>query len=202
MGYSDLTSLLLYLQRQCHLVTFHGPVVAGDLRQDSAPMVHQQLLGLLTGDAQAMQPATYGFDQLTVLQPGEATGHLIGGCLSLVVCTIGTPWQPQTQDAILFLEDRGERLYAVDRMLTHLRLSGALDGVRGIVFGTLEPVPADRKRDYGMAEVIGDVLADLDIPILCDFPAGHASHPLTLPFGTQVAIRDGQLILCESPVAG
>lgn len=196
LGYSDLTSLLLYFQH-CGLVTFHGPVVAGDLRRDSDPAILRQLKGTLMGDDKAMQPLT---QHTTALRPGNAEGRLLGGCLSLVVCTIGTPFQPDTRDTILFLEDRGERLYAIDRMLTYLRLTGVFDGVRGLVFGSLDPVAADRDRPYGMTDVILDVLGDMDVPILVNFPAGHCPQPLTLPFGIQAAIRGNRLLLCESPV--
>ena len=91
--------------------------------------------------------------------------------LSLVVCTIGTPFQPDMRDTILFLEDRGERLYAIDRMLTYQKLAGVFEGVRGLVFGSLDPVAADRDRPYDMTDVILDVLGDMDVPILTNFPA-------------------------------
>jgi muramoyltetrapeptide carboxypeptidase len=200
MGYSDLTSLLLYLYSRCRLVTFHGPVVAGDLHADLEPAILHQLKGVLSGDDDAMQPPAQFLETLTVLRPGEAEGHLLGGCLSLFVCSIGTPFQPQTQGSILFFEDRGERLYAIDRMLTYLKLSGVFAGVRGIVFGNIEPVQADHDQPYSMPEVILDVLDDLDMPILYGFPAGHCAQPLTLPFGVRAAIRQGRLVLCESPV--
>lgn len=199
LGYSDLTSLLLYFQH-CGLVTFHGPVVAGDLRRDSDPAILRQLKGVLMGDDKAMQPPTQHATALTALRSGNAEGRLLGGCLSLVVCTIGTPFQPDMRDTILFLEDRGERLYAIDRMLTYLKLAGVFEGVRGLVFGSLDPVAADRDRPYGMTDVILDVLGDMDVPILANFPAGHCPQPLTLPFGVQAAIRDNRLLLCESPV--
>lgn len=200
VGSSDLTSLLLYLSSRCRLVTFHGPVVAGELRHGLQPAVQRQLKGILGGDATAMQPPASRLETLTVLRAGEAEGRLLGGCLSLFVCAIGTAFQPQTRGTILFLEDRGERLYAVDRMLTYLRLAGVFEGVRGVVFGSIECVEADRHLPYGMQEVILDVLGDLRIPLLYGFPAGHCQQPLTLPFGVQAAIRQGCLVLCESPV--
>ena len=200
VGYSDLTSLLLYLYSQCQLVTLHGPVVAGNLHPGLEPGVLRQLKGLLTGDTVAMQPPAERLMGLTVLRHGSAEGCLLGGCLSLLVCAVGTPFQPQTQDTILFLEDRGERLYAIDRMLTYLKLAGVLQGVRGVVFGRIECVEADRHLPYGMEDVILDVLGDLGIPILYGFPADHGPQSLTLPFGVRVAIRGGQLVLCESPV--
>src|SRR5215831_14346296 len=201
MGSSDLTTLLLYLYSQCQFVTLHGPVVAGSLPGLDA-VVLRQLKGLLTGDVLAMQPPAERLMELTVLRPGSATGRLLGGCLSLLVCAVGTPFQPQTQDTILFLEDRGERLYAIDRMLTSLKLAGVLQGVRGLVFGRIERVEADSHLPYGVEDVILDVLGDLGIPILYGFPADHGPQPLTLPFGVQAAIRGGQLVLCESPVVG
>lgn len=200
MGYSDLTSLLLYLYTQCGLVTLHGPVVAKDIHPALAPAVQRQIKGILMGDDDAMQPPECLMQGLTVLSPGEAEGHLLGGCLSLLVCAAGTPFLPDMREAILFLEDRGERLYAIDRMLTALRLAGVFAGVRGLVFGSLEPDEVDRQRPYRVQEIILDVLGDMPMPILSGFPAGHCSYPLALPFGTRVAIRKGRLVLCEAPV--
>ena len=200
VGYSDLTTLLLYLYSQCHLVTLHGPVVVGDLHPGLEPGMLRQLQGILTGDEAAMQPPAEYLDSLTVLRAGEAEGRLLSCCLSLLVCAVGTPFQPQTRDTIVFLEDRGERLYAIDRMLTYLKLAGVLQGVRGLVFGQIERVAADRHLSYGMEDIIMDVLGDLEVPILYGFPAGHCPQPLTLPFGVRVAIRGGRLVLCESPV--
>jgi muramoyltetrapeptide carboxypeptidase len=200
MGYSDLTSLLCYLDVRCGLAALHGPVVCGDLRPELSPAVRQQLLGVLIGDMEAMQPPASCQDGLTVLHAGEAEGRLLGGCLSVFACAIGTPFQPRTRGAILFLEDSGERLYAVDRLLTTLKLSGLLQGVRGLVFGHMDRVEADAELPYDAKDVIVDVLDDLGIPILYGFPSGHCPQPLTLPFGVRAAIRGGRLVLCESPV--
>ena len=201
MGYSDLTSLLCYLNARCGLAALHGPVVCGDLRHELDAAVRRQLKGVLTGDLDAMQPPAACQDALTVLRSGDAEGRLLGGCLSVFACAIGTPFQPCTRDAILFLEDKGERLYAIDRLLTTLKLSGLLQDVRGLVFGNFERVEADAHLSYDAKDVILDVLHDLDVPILYGFPSGHCPQPLTLPFGVGAAIRGGRLVLCESPVA-
>jgi muramoyltetrapeptide carboxypeptidase len=200
MGYSDLTSLLLYLHTQCGLVTLHGPVVAKDIHPALSIAAQRQMKGILMGDEAAMQPPECFMQGLAMLSPGEAEGDLLGGCLSLLVCATGTPFQPDMQGRILFLEDRGERLYAIDRMLTALRLAGLFNGVRGILFGHFEPAAVDRDQPYGIQEIILDVLGDLQVPILYGFPAGHCHSPVTLPFGTRVAIRKGRLVLCETPV--
>lgn len=200
MGYSDLTSLLCYLDARCGLAALHGPVVCGELGREFSAAARRQLMGVLTGDVEAMQPPDTCQEALTVLRPGDAEGRLLGGCLSVFACAVGTPFQPRTQDAILFLEDRGERLYAIDRLLTSLRLSGVFRGVRGLVFGRFERVEADACLSYGAKDVIFDVLGDLEIPILYGFPSGHCPQPLTLPFGVGAAIRGGRLVFCESPV--
>lgn len=198
MGYSDLTTLLLYLYSQCRMAALHGPVVAGDLRHTLAPAMQRQLKGCLLGDLEAMQPPSQHLRGLTVLRPGNAEGILVGGCLSLLVCALGTPYQPVLDGTLLFLEDRGERLYRMDRMLTHLKLSGALHGVRGLVFGRVERVAADQALPYAMEDIILDVLGDLDLPILYGFPAGHCDHPVTLPCGMRAAITEGRLIFQEA----
>lgn len=200
MGYSDLTSLLCFLDACCGLATLHGPVVCGDLRHELDLAARRQLMGVLTGDVEAMQPPDACQDGLTVLNAGDAEGRLLGGCLSVFACAVGTPFQPCTRDAILFLEDRGERLYAIDRLLTSMKLSGLFQGVRGLVFGRFDRVNADAHLPYDAKDVIVDVLGDLGIPILYGFPSGHCSQPLTLPFGVRAAIRGGRLVFCESPV--
>ena len=200
LGYSDVTSLLLYFYSRCHLVTFHGPAVAGDLHRGTEDDVLRQLKGVLSGDEVAMQAPAHHPTSLTVIRPGEAAGRLIGGCLSLFVCSIGTPFQPDLYDTILFLEDRNERFYAIDRMLTYLKLCGTFAGVRGVIFGHIEPMSADRDHPYGVVDVIADVLGDLNIPILYGFPAGHGPQPLTLPFGVEAVIRENRLVLSASAV--
>jgi muramoyltetrapeptide carboxypeptidase len=135
--------------------------VAGDLHRGIEDAVLRQLKGVLTGDEAAMQAPAHHPVSLTVIRPGEAAGRLLGGCLSLFVCSIGTPFQPDLYDTILFLEDRNERYYAIDRMLTYLKLCGAFEGVRGLVFGCIDPMPADRHHPYDVVDVIADVLGDL-----------------------------------------
>src|SRR3989449_5656171 len=200
VGSSAPTTFLISLYSQCPIVSLHGPVVVGDLHSGLEPGMLRQLQGILTGDEAAMQPPAAYLNNLTVLRAGEAEGRLLSCCLSLLVCTVGTPFQPQTRGTLVFLEDRGERLYAIDRMLTYLKLAGVLQGVRGLVFGQIERVTADRHLSYGIEDIILDVLGDLEVPILYGFPAGHCAQPLTLPFGVQAAIRGGRLVLCESPV--
>jgi muramoyltetrapeptide carboxypeptidase len=177
VGYSDITSLLMYVQQHWGWVTFHGPVVAKDIGDRLEAAGEKSLLRALTN------PAPLGIlrpQGMSALSGGRATGPLVGGCLSLVVCSLGTPWQLNTRGSILFLEDVGELLYSLDRMLTHLRLAGLFDGVRGIVFGPLKDA---HDKPEVIQEMLQEVLSDLKIPMLFNFPSGHTHDSWTIPLG-------------------
>ncbi|MBI2876249.1 MAG: LD-carboxypeptidase [Candidatus Tectomicrobia bacterium] len=199
MGYSDITTLLLYLQFHCSLVAFHGPMVAADLGRDPSPQTQEHLLRVL-GSPQP--PGEIWEPTVEVLRKGVASGPLTGGCLTLVALSLGTPFEIQTQGAILFLEDVGERPYRIDRMLTYLRLAGKLRGVKGILFGTMEGCAPPEGSPYRLQAVIADALRGLRIPILYNFPAGHGDNRWVLPFGVRVTLdgNAGRLILEEGAV--
>ena len=118
-------------------------------------------------------------------RPGRAVGRLIGGNLSLVQQTIGTPYEVDTRDAILFLEETRDPMSVTDERLVHLRAAGLLRNVRGIVFGQLS---IDRSEEDEFEDFLLDLVADLEVPVLTDFPAGHEVPNLTLPLGTDVEL--------------
>jgi muramoyltetrapeptide carboxypeptidase len=120
-----------------------------------------------------------------VVRKGAATGRLTGGNLSLVQQSIGTPYEVDTRDAILFLEETRDPMSVLDERIVHLRAAGLLKRVKGIVIGQL---PIDRSEEDDFENFIQDLFADLDVPIIADFPAGHEAPNLTLPFGTQVEL--------------
>ncbi len=197
LGYSDLSSLLIYARQRWRWVTFHGPVVAKDIGDRMASAGENSLL-------QALQdPRPLGKispESACCLHPGEAVGPLVGGCLSLVTCSMGTPYRLQTEGSILYLEDVGEILYSLDRMLTHLRLAGVFSGVRGIVFGTLKDAHDEPEVIQAMLQ---DVLGDLQVPILFGFPSGHVDDSLTIPLGLKVRLNatDGWVEFIEGALA-
>ncbi len=198
LGYSDLTVLLNYLQQSWGWVCFHGPVVAKDISDQLDQESKHSLLRCLT---QARPLGSLKPPSLKSLFPGEdlknAEGILVGGCLSLVVCSLGTPYQLKTSGNILYLEDVGERLYEIDRMLTHLRLAGLFEGVKGIVFGPLE----DAHHNPEVVEaLLKDLLGDMRIPVLLGFPSGHISGSWTIPFGvkTRIETQEPALVFLES----
>jgi muramoyltetrapeptide carboxypeptidase len=181
VGYSDVTALHLWLNRRAGLRTFHGPTV-DDLVPGTRDATMTSLLTALTHP----RPATrIGRGVCRCIRPGRATGRLTGGNLSLVQQSIGTPYEVPVDDAILFLEETKDPMSVVDERLVHLRNAGLLPRVRGIVFGHLS---LDRSEEDEFEDFVLDLVSDLDVPVLMDFPAGHDVPNLTLPFGTEVEI--------------
>jgi muramoyltetrapeptide carboxypeptidase len=180
VGYSDITALHLWMMRRAGLRVFHGPTV-----DDLAPASGDPtLLSLLTALTIPRPDTTLGRDIARAVRPGTAVGRLTGGNLSLVQQTIGTPYEIDTRDAILFLEEIHDPMSVCDERLLHLRAAGLLRNVRGIVFGQLS---LDRSEEDEFEDFLLDLVSDLDVPILMDFPAGHEVPNLTLPLGTEMA---------------
>jgi muramoyltetrapeptide carboxypeptidase len=181
VGYSDITALHLWLMRQSGLRVFHGPTV-DDLIPSSRDPTMASFLSALT----TPRPTTrIGRGMSRAVRPGRAVGRLTGGNLSLVQQSIGTPYQIDTSDAILFLEETRDPMSFADERLVHLRNAGMLRHVRGIAFGQLS---LDRSEEDEFEDFLLDLVADLDVPVLMDFPAGHEVPNLTLPFGTDVEL--------------
>ena len=181
VGYSDITALHLWLMRRAGLRVFHGPTV-----DDLIPSARDPTMASLLNALMVPKPPTkIGKGMSRVLRPGRATGRLIGGNLSLVQQTIGTPYEVDTRDAILFLEETRDPMSYVDERLVHLRAAGLLRGVRGIVLGQFS---LDRSEEEEFENFLLDLVADLGIPIITDFPAGHEVPNLTLPIGTEVEL--------------
>jgi muramoyltetrapeptide carboxypeptidase len=181
VGYSDITVLHIWLERLAGLRAFHGPTV-DDLIPSARDATTASLLTALTTPRPT---ARMGRDVARAVRPGRATGRLVGGNLALVQQTIGTPYEIDTTDAILFLEEVRDPMSFVDERLVQLRATGLLGKVRGIVFGHLS---LDRSEEEEFEDFVLELVADLGVPVLMDFPAGHDSPNLTLPLGTEVEL--------------
>lgn len=181
VGYSDITALHLWLMRRAGLRTFHGPTV-----DDLIPSTRDPTMASLLSALTTPRPATrIGRGAARTVRPGRAVGRLVGGNLSLVQQTIGTPYEIDTRGAILFVEETRDPMSYVDERLVHLRAAGLLRQVQGIVFGQLS---LDRSEEEEFEDFLLDLVSDLDVPIITDFPAGHEVPNLTLPFGTEVEL--------------
>jgi muramoyltetrapeptide carboxypeptidase len=181
VGYSDITALHLWLMRRAQLRVFHGPTLDDLLLGGTDPTMLSLLSALTTSRPQM----DLGRDVARAVRPGKAIGRLTGGNLSLVQQSIGTPYEIDTKDAILFLEETRDPMSVADERLLHLRAAGLLRHVRGIVFGQLS---LDRSEEDEFEDFLLDLVSDLHVPILMDFPAGHEVPNLTLPLGTEVEL--------------
>lgn len=184
VGYSDITALHLWLMRCAHLRVFHGPTL-----DDLSWADQSTASSLLSALTEPRPHVNLGGSAVRAVRPGRAVGRLTGGNLSLVQQTIGTPYEIDTRDSILFLEETRDPMSFVDERLVHLRSAGLLRGVRGIVFGHLS---LDRCEEDEFEDFLLDLLYDFDGPILMDFPAGHEAPNLTLPLGTEVELVSDQ----------
>ncbi len=190
VGYSDITSLLTWMCDAAGLVVFHGPMVARDFAQ--AECVNLQAWSVLQnpGGAAPVHPAAPG---ARALVHGMAHGTLYGGCISMLAASLGTPYEIQTRDTILFLEDVNTRPYQLDRMLVQLKFAGKFDQVRGVLFGAMTNCLAEAGQNYTLEEVIVRVLGGLGIPIGYGFPSGHVEAGNTLlPLGVRASLTVGQ----------
>jgi muramoyltetrapeptide carboxypeptidase len=177
LGYSDVTLLLNAFVQHAGFVCFHGPVIAGEFANHFSLRSREHLLKLLmTGRGEECLPFP------TTLHEGVAQGRLLGGCLSVLVATLGTPFALDTTNAILFIEDIGEKPYRIDRMLTQLRQAGKLNHLAGVIFGE-------------MAGCLGDTNDPALYPIGFGLPAGHGGENFTLPLGTQVRLDTSRQLL-------
>jgi muramoyltetrapeptide carboxypeptidase len=188
VGYSDITTLLTCFWDAARFVTFHGPMVTKDFaHSDGVDVASWQ--AALTGMAEweISSAADSGAEGLV---DGTAEGVLYGGCLSILVASLGTPHEIRTNGTILFLEDVNARPYQVDRMLMHLKLAGKLASVQGIVFGEMLDCTQSKDQPYTLQEVILRIVGELGIPIAYGLRSGHVTRKnITLPFGVRASLR-------------
>lgn len=200
VGYSDITALLSF-HLQHGVVAFHGPMLEYRLAAGESGYHRESFLRAVQG----LEPiGELRPDGLEALRPGEARGPLVGGTLTQLAASLGTPWAfAPPPGAILFLEDVGERPYRIDRMLTQLRQAGTLSRVAGLVFGEL-PACDEPGGEHLIRDVVRECVADFPGPVLFGFPSGHTAGPTwTLPFGVDARITTSPaaLVVEESAVS-
>jgi muramoyltetrapeptide carboxypeptidase len=202
IGFSDNTALHMAIRRH-GVVSFHGPHPATEAL---TPFSADGLLRALTvADPAGVLPFPEDGARARTIAPGVAEGPLVGGNLSLVASTLGTPFAIQAEGALLFLEEVGEAAYRIDRLLSQLRLAGVLDAAAGIVIGGITEVPdAGTEHVPAIGEVLGELLGGLGIPVAYGFPFGHVDDNWTLPVGVRARLDAGAgtLELLEGAVAG
>jgi muramoyltetrapeptide carboxypeptidase len=178
IGFSDITILLSVLFKRCNLVTFHGPVVTS--LADASEETKLSLFRNVTSDSSLEIRLAGG----RTIKPGVAVGQVCGGNLTMLCHLVGTPFAPDFKNKILFLEDRGEAPYRIDRMLIHMALGGCFKGLSGIILGAFEKCgPIE-----DVIKIIAELFEKYPVPILAGLDAGHGSHNLTIPMGISATL--------------
>jgi muramoyltetrapeptide carboxypeptidase len=198
IGFSDLTFLLNPIVERARMVAFHGPMLAIDHQIEERNRISfEHLRKMLMGEV-----GRFEMEAQNLIHPGSAEGELMGGCLSIVVAMLATPYAPNFDGKILFLEEVGERAYRIDRMLVQLRQSGALGRCAGIVFGAIRPYGNEENEARMIQRFVTEQTAGLEIPVLFGIDAGHFTNNLTLPFGVRARIDSAsrRLTILESGV--
>ncbi|MDB9525713.1 LD-carboxypeptidase [Oscillatoria sp. CS-180] len=210
VGFSDITALLLGITAQTGLVTFHGPNGLTSWKPDQTESFRRVLLEgqtfafenpIAAEDSDRLMQTRFRVNTIT---SGQARGRLYGGNLSVIAGIAGSPYLPDLTGAILFLEDVGESVYRIDRMLTQLKLSGVLDQLAGFVFGQCTRCgPSGGYGALTLEEVLQDHIAPLGIPAWSNAAIGHVEPILTIPMGLDVEINadDGKMIMTERAIA-
>ena len=185
VGYSDLTTLMTYFTDSAGFITFHGPMVTKDFANADGVDLDSWKHALSGSSEWALSLES----DVKSLVEGSAEGILYGGCLSILVASLGTPYAVRTAGTILFLEDVAAKPYQIDRMLMQLKLAGKLADVRGIVFGEMLDCTQHKEQTYTLEEVVLRVVGDLKVPVAYGLRSGHVSRGnMTLPLGVKAAL--------------
>jgi len=208
MGYSDITSLLLALNAKTGLVTFHGPVGVSSWNKFSTDFVEKLLFNAevfsMENPRESGDNLARVKDRVLTINGGTARGKLLGGNLSVLTAMVGSEYLPDFKGSILFLEEVGEEIYRVDRMLTQLKLAGILGSISGFVFGKCSDCgPGKGYGSLTLEEVLDDHIKPLGIPAWYGSMIGHIENKFTIPLGVEAEIDagDGRISLLEPAVS-
>jgi muramoyltetrapeptide carboxypeptidase len=198
-GYSDITFLHTAIRQETGLITFHGPMLGSDIGKEETYTYSKQ------GFQQLFKPTdvsyTERFSPLETLVEGVASGELVGGNLSLLVSTLGTPFEIDTTGKILFIEDVNEEPRSVDRMLNQLKMAGKLDEVVGIVIGDFCDCTSKRELSLTLEEVINHYVLSANKPSLKGFMIGHCNPHISIPLGVKADLNtSNRSLIVESGI--
>jgi muramoyltetrapeptide carboxypeptidase len=206
VGYSDLTAIQLAMLRHAGLVTFSGPMVAAEMAKGIDSFTEENFWRLLTHPEPLGDLARPAGARYQMIARGNASGKLLGGCLSLIASLVGSPHFPDPKGSIFCVEEIGEAPYRIDRMLTQLREAGILKRLGGFVLGQMtDCVPTDNEPSQTIDDLMRDFIKPLKIPAMSGLDYGHENVKYTLPFGVRVELKvrsdKQQLRIVESAVS-
>ena len=192
IGFSDVTTLHLAVGQRCGLVTYHGPTANRVFGWGEGDGFSWPSLCRALGEWEELAVENPPGEPIVALRPGQAEGRLTGGNLSLVAASLGTPWQIDARDKIFFLEDVGEGVYALERMLCQLRYAGILDRAAAVVFGPFTSCRNAYREDYGPLELLRDFFAEYPKPVIANVRSAHCMPMVTLPLGACCQVDGGR----------
>lgn len=196
VGFSDITCIHNAINRFCHLITFHGPMLTSDM-DDFNTFSKESLFNSIMNTKAVGYLHNPDNEEIKCLVPGKAEGEITGGNLSLISASIGTPYEIDTKGRILFIEDVHEEPYAIDRMLMQLKLSGKLDECSGIILGNYKNCEAKHpERSLSLSDVFNDLIKPIGKPVIYNFKSGHCSPKITIPLGAQATLDADNCSIC------
>jgi muramoyltetrapeptide carboxypeptidase len=213
IGYSDITALLVAITKLSNVITYHGPVASSTFDSFTVDYFKKTLCKPITNEIitepilSEYTPISFSDSRMTTLSKGIAKGRLTGGNLSMIVATLGTPYEIDTKDSLLFLEDIAEEPYRIDRMLTQLWLAGKLQQCAGIILGQFKNCEAKRvpgfEVSFSLQEVLESRITSLGIPAVYGLPIGHVKSKMTIPLGVMAELDAGNktFSIMERPVS-
>ena len=208
IGFSDITALLHAIYKNSRIVSFHGPVASLSF----SPVTERAFKKVLFSQPKPnipleYKPVTLSYNTASTVNPGTARGKLTGGNLSMISATLGTPYEIDTSDSILFIEEVYEEPYKIDRMLTQLKLAGKFDDCRGIILGKFNYLDKNKPfypgLQFSVRQIINQIIKPMNKPTILNYPIGHGGDILTLPIGvySELNADDKKLTILEQPVS-
>ncbi|WP_297713864.1 LD-carboxypeptidase [Clostridium sp.] len=189
VGYSDITALHIAINQKSKLITYHGPMISTELIKGLDEYSADYYQKFIFGYEKVEELVNPEEDNLEIINTGIATGQLVGGNLSLICSSLGTKYEINTKNKILFLEEVEEVPYKVDRMLTHLKQSGKLKEANGIILGAFTNcIAPNNKKSLSLQEVFNEIILPLKKPTISNLACGHCLPTLTLPLGAKVLL--------------
>ncbi len=205
LGFSDITSLHVAIRQRTGLATFYAPGLVGVGDKEATKLTRERLVSVLRGDAVGEVPRDPDDSYVRAIRGGRVTAPLVGGCLWLLLQTMGTPWEIELDGAIFFFEDVDAPPWYVDGMLNQLYQAGKLDRVVGVVVGEMDKCDwretrPEWPRTKSLEDVLEERLEPLDVPVLYRLPLGHGKHLATLPLGVTATLdADARTLTIDEP---
>ncbi len=197
-GYSDITYLHTAIRQKTGLVTFHGPMVASDIGESDFHPISKLSF------QQLFEPITLVYNEnispLNVISEGEAAGKIVGGNLSLIVNSLGSPFEIDLDDKLLFIEDTDEPPYRIDSFLSQLKNAGKLEHIKGVIVGDFNnATPTNNRPSLTLEEVLTDYFGQLNKPVISGFKIGHCQPHFAIPLGTEATLSTKSMSLTIQP---